>query len=125
VDYRDVHLARATGSVRVIRPSWPPACEGSDEVDGRVPVSTAAALFALNSVNAASTAQTAPSVAPAVESCVELLEPVANASQILLADDPDRAQQKPPLQLVRWHHHHHHHDFFRGFGFGLGFGAPG
>jgi len=89
-------------------------------------LSTAAALFAVNSANAA---PVAPSAAPAATSYAELLEPVPDAGHVLVADDLARAQQKPLLQLVQFrhhhHHHHHHHGFFPGFGFGIGFGAPG
>lgn len=89
-------------------------------------LSTAAALLTLNSANAA---PIAPSATPAATSYAELLEPVPNASETLIADDLARAQQKPLLQLVQFHHHHHHHHhhhgFFRGFGFGVGIGAPG
>jgi hypothetical protein len=84
-------------------------------------LSTAAALFAVN------TASAAPA-APSATSYAELLEPVPNASQTLIADDLARAQQKPLVQLVQFrhhhHHHHHHHHGFGGFGIFLG-GAPG
>ena len=69
-------------------------------------LSTAAALLTLNSANAA---PIAPSATPAATSYAELLEPVPNASETLIADDLARAQQKPLLQLVQFHHHHHHH----------------
>ena len=54
------------------------------------------------------------------QSYAELLEPIPNATSVLLADDLARAQQpKPLVKLIQYHHHHHHHHhqgFFPGFG---------
>ena len=69
--------------------------------------------------------QAAPaSPLPAAQSYADLLEPVQNANEVLLADDLAQANQPQPLlQLAQWHHHHHryyhhhhHHGFFPGFG---------
>lgn len=81
-------------------------------------LSTAAA-FAV-----AGQAQAAPAASPiaAAQSYADLLEPVQNASDVLMADDVVQANQPRPLLQVQWHHHHHryhhhhHHGFFPGFG---------
>ncbi len=63
------------------------------------------------------------------QSYAELLEPVPNAKEALIADEMDRAgQPKQVLQFVQFrrhhhHHHHHHHGFFPGAG--IYFGSPG
>jgi hypothetical protein len=74
----------------------------------------------LITAGATQAAPAAPSTLPAAQSYADLLDPVANAGSVLVADDLARAQQpKPLLQLVQYHHHHHHHHhhgFFPGFG---------
>lgn len=47
--------------------------------------------------------------APA-RSYADLLEPIPNAVEALLADELSRARQpKPLVQLAQYYHHHHHH----------------
>lgn len=82
-----------------------------------------AGLVTLGAGHAGAVAVSSPQSA---QSYAELLEPVVNAKEALLADDLVRSQQpKPLLQLAQYrhHHHHHHHHGFGGFGFG-GFIAP-
>jgi hypothetical protein len=89
-------------------------------------------VAALSTLNAAQAAPTANPAEPA-QSYADLLEPVGNASALLLADDLfQRQQPKPLLQLARHHHHHHHsyhhhhHHHHRGYGpgFGIVVGPP-
>jgi hypothetical protein len=74
---------------------------------------SATGLLAWNAACAAPAPSAAP-VAPA--SYAELLEPIPNAREALIADDLARAQQPRPLiQLVQYYHHHHHHHHHRYF----------
>lgn len=85
-------------------------------------LSTVAALAVAGPVQAAPASQ----AIPAAQSYAELLEPVQNANEVLMADDLAQANQPRPLfQLAQYHHHHHHqryrhhhhhHGFFPGFG---------
>ena len=68
---------------------------------------------------------------PAAQSYAELLEPVQNANDVLMADDIAQANRPQPLlQLAQWHHHHHHqryyHHHHRGFfpGYGITVAPP-
>ena len=80
-------------------------------------LSTVAGLVALSPAQAA---PIPPQPLPPAQSYAELLAPVQNASELLVADDMIRsAQPRPLLNLVQWHHHHHHHHHhgvFPGFG---------
>jgi hypothetical protein len=72
---------------------------------------SATGLLAFNAAYAAPS-RSAP--APA-QSFADLLEPIPNALEALIADDLSRAQQPKPLQLAQFyhhHHHHHHHSFY-------------
>lgn len=87
-------------------------------------------LGSVASVMAINGAQAAPIYrAPDIsaQSYAELLEPVQNATALLMADDAALAQRpKLLLNLVQYHHHHHHHHHHHGFfpGFGFQFGPP-
>ncbi len=87
---------------------------------------SAAALMAVNAVQAA---PTTPSPTTAVQSYADLLEPVPAPMQALAMDDLAQSQQaKPLLQLAQYyhhhhHHHHHHHRYFGGFGVTIGPGV--
>jgi hypothetical protein len=86
-------------------------------------LSTCAGLMTLG---AAQAAPAAPQSITTPQSYAELLEPVQNASEVIVADDLARANQpRPLLNLVQYyhhhhHHHHHHHGFFGGFGLRIG-----
>jgi hypothetical protein len=68
----------------------------------------------------------APSTASdSPKSYADLLEPIANAKEALLADDLARARRpKPLLQLAQLYRHHHHHHGYFGFGGGGIYVAP-
>ncbi|MBS0245046.1 MAG: hypothetical protein JSR61_00385 [Proteobacteria bacterium] len=90
-------------------------------------LSTAAILAVAGPVQAAPASLTVP----AAQSYADLLEPVQNAREVLMADDLAQANQpRPLLQLAQWHHHHHHHRYYHhhhhGFfpGFGITVGPP-
>ena len=82
-------------------------------------------LGAMASIGAFNAAQAAPTVTPdptailRASSFAELLEPIANASELLRAVDESRSNQPadPNIQLAQYyhhhHHHHHHHSFYR------------
>jgi hypothetical protein len=77
----------------------------------------AAALATLNAAQAAVPTARDPATTMNVHSYAELLNPVPDASALLIADDLARAQQpQGRLQLAEHHHHHHHHhnSFFPG-----------
>src|ERR1700761_8466372 len=66
-------------------------------------------------------ASTAPAQAPndplAARSYADLLAPIPNATEALIADNA-RLEAKPPegVQLAQYyyhHHHHHHHGYYR------------
>lgn len=84
-------------------------------------LSTCAGLMTLS---AAQAAPVPPQPIATPQSYAELLEPVQNANEVIVADDLARASQpRPLLNLVQWHHHHHHHHhhgFFPGFGLRIG-----
>jgi hypothetical protein len=73
---------------------------------------SATGLLAFNAAYAAPS----PSAPAPAQSFADLLEPIPNAFEALIADDLSRAQQpKPLLQLAQFyhhHHHHHHHSFY-------------
>jgi len=67
-----------------------------------------AGLATMGAANAA--VQNTPSPLPAAASYAELLSPVTNASELLVADDAARQEQgEAHVQLAQYHHHHHHH----------------
>jgi hypothetical protein len=75
---------------------------------------SATGLLALDAAHAAP----APSSSP--QSYADLLEPIPNALEALIADDMAKARQpKPLLQLAQFyyphHHHHHHHHHHNGY----------
>jgi hypothetical protein len=72
---------------------------------------SATGLLAWN-VGDAAAAPSPPSAAP--QSYADLLEPIPNAMEALIADELAQARQpKPLLQLAQfYHHHHHHHSFY-------------
>jgi hypothetical protein len=94
-------------------------------------LSTAAGLMLFSPAQAT---PAAPQSIPAAQSYAELLDPVQNATELVVADDLAKASQpRPLLNLVQWdhhhhHHHHHHHGFFPGFGITVGprayYGGP-
>ena len=70
---------------------------------------SATGLLAWNAASAAP----APSSSP--QSYADLLEPIPNALEALIADDLARARQpKPLLQFAQFYypHHHHHNSFY-------------
>ena len=70
-------------------------------------VATLVTLNAAQAVAPTAGSQTDPF---AVQSYAELLNPVANAVPLLIADDARRAQQRAfRRQFAQYHHHHHHH----------------
>jgi hypothetical protein len=70
-------------------------------------VATLVTLNAAQAVAPTASSQTGPF---AVQSYAELLNPVANAVPLLIADDAKRAQQRGfRRQFAQYHHHHHHH----------------
>lgn len=84
-----------------------------------------AALATLDAAQAAVPAAAHSVDVMTVHSYADLLEPIPNASTLLIADDMRRAQLPPArMQLAEHHHHHHHHHngFFGGFL--RGFAAP-
>lgn len=74
----------------------------------------AAALLTFSASGQAATPASSPVVG--AQSYGELLEPIPNATAMLIVDDAARAQQPARLQLAQYHHHHHHHHhgFFPG-----------
>jgi hypothetical protein len=69
-----------------------------------------AGLATMSAANAAVQTPDANSTLPAAASYAELLAPVDNASELLVADDAARMQQgEARVQLAQYHHHHHHH----------------
>jgi hypothetical protein len=69
-----------------------------------------AGLATMSAANAAVQDTTVNSPLPAAASYAELLAPVSNASELLVADDAARLQQgEAHVQLAQYHHHHHHH----------------
>ena len=81
-----------------------------------------AALLAFDAVGQAATpAESTPTVTTAPQTYAELLEPIPDAAAQLKADDARLAgQPSTRLQLAQYHHHHHHHHSFFGLGFGIG-----
>ena len=79
------------------------------------------ALAGLASVSGAhAAAQTAqnPTEALRASSYADLLAPISNAKEVLIADDTARADQPARMQLAQvtlqvGHHHHHHHRYHR------------
>lgn len=68
-----------------------------------------ASVATLGAAHAATQQSTAVSPLPAAASYAELLSPVGNASELLVADDAARMQQSGGhIQLAQDHHHHHH-----------------
>jgi hypothetical protein len=63
-------------------------------------------------------ASTAPAQAPndplTARSYADLLTPIPNATEALIADNA-RLEAKPSegVQLAQYHHHHHHHGYHR------------
>lgn len=69
-----------------------------------------AGLATMGAANAAVQGTTPASPLPAAASYAELLGPVGNASELLVADDAVRTHQSEgSIQLAQYHHHHHHH----------------
>lgn len=67
-----------------------------------------ASVAALGSAHAA-TQQPTTSPLPVAATYAELLGPVGNATELLVADDAARLQQGDArVQLAQDHHHHHH-----------------
>ncbi len=81
-------------------------------------LSGTAALLAFNAAQAAAPSGHETQDSLAANSYAELLEPVPDAREALIADDARLAQQpQATLQLAQYHHHHHHHHHgFGGFG---------
>ena len=68
-----------------------------------------ASVATLGAAHAASQQPTVVSPLPAAASYAELLTPVGNATELLVADDAARMQQTDGrVQLAQDHHHHHH-----------------
>jgi len=68
-----------------------------------------AGLATMGAANAAVQGTSAASPLPVAASYAELLGPVGNASELLVADDAVRTQSEGSVQLAQYHHHHHHH----------------
>jgi hypothetical protein len=68
-----------------------------------------ASVAALGVAHAATQRPTAVSPLPAATSYAELLGPVGNATELLVADDAARMQQVDARIQVAADHHHHHH----------------
>ena len=69
-----------------------------------------AGLATMGAANAAVQTPATDSPLPAASSYAELLAPVGNAAELLVADDAARLQQgEAHVQLAQYHHHHHHH----------------
>jgi len=67
-----------------------------------------AGLATMGTANAAIHQNPPASPLPAAASYSELLTPVGNASQLLVADDAARTQEgQAHIQLAQDHHHHH------------------
>jgi hypothetical protein len=62
-------------------------------------------------------AEASPAEPPAAaQSYADLLDPIPNALEALIADDLKRARQpKPLLQLAQFYYHHHHHHHHHGY----------
>ena len=72
-----------------------------------------AALVTLNAAQAVAPAANSQTDPFAAQSYAELLNPVANAVPLLIADDAKRAQQRALRpRLAQFLHHHHHHNNF-------------
>jgi hypothetical protein len=72
-----------------------------------------AALVTLNAAQAVAPAANSQTDPFAAQSYAELLNPVANAVPLLIADDAKRAQQRAfRPRLAQFQHHHHHHNNF-------------
>jgi hypothetical protein len=79
-----------------------------------------AAVATLDAAQASTALTLAPISSIPVQSYAELLDPIPNASTLLVADDAAREQQRSArVQMAQYHHHHHHHHSHH---FGLGFG---
>ncbi len=81
-------------------------------------VGAVAGLASMSGANAAT--QNAPNPAEALQasSYGDLLAPIPNAKELLIADDAARADQPARVQLAQvtiqvGHHHHHHHRYHR------------
>ena len=81
-----------------------------------------ATLGAINAAQAAPTPSPAPSDVLRANSFADLLEPIPNAAELLLAVDESAPgpSAKENVQLAQifiehhhHHHHHHHHSFYR------------
>lgn len=72
-----------------------------------------AAISGLGTLGAAQAAPAPVDVNQAMnaQSFSELLEPIPNATALLIADDESRAKapEAAKVQLAQDHHHHHHH----------------
>jgi hypothetical protein len=68
-----------------------------------------AGVATMGAAHAATQQPTAASALPVAASYAELLGPVGNATELLVADDASRMQQgEARIQLAQDHHHHHH-----------------
>lgn len=68
---------------------------------------------AITALGAPQAVQAAPAANPTdilkVESYADLLNPIPNAAQILMAVDSETSSQPARIDKVQYHHHHHHH----------------
>jgi hypothetical protein len=72
-----------------------------------------AALVTLNAAQAMAPTVDSQTDPFAVQSYADLLNPIANAVPLLIADDAKRAQQHPfRPRLAQFHHHHHHNNYY-------------
>lgn len=76
-----------------------------------------AALVTLNAAQAVAPTAGSQTEPFAVQSYAELLNPVANAVPLLIADDARRVQQRTVRQQLAQFHHHHHHNHHHHNGF--------
>jgi len=74
-----------------------------------------ATLGAVGAVQAAPAPAPAPSDVLRANSFADLLQPIPNATSLLLAVDQSgpNASARDNLQLAQYHHHHHHHHGMR------------
>lgn len=73
------------------------------------------AVAAVATIGAAQASSAPPSTDPlAAQSYADLLMPIDNASEALVADNARLdAKSADGVQLAQYHHHHHHHRYFR------------
>ena len=77
-----------------------------------------AGLASVSAANATTQTPANPTEALQASSYADLLAPIPNAKELLIADDTARSDQPARVQLAQitvqvGHHHHHHHRYHR------------